>query len=569
MREAIYGGRKHGGMAHAGHGSTLKDALYAGLGQILRSAPDQSLAAAWRPNPPKEPGGWSPQQVAFECEADETAYGGRAGGGKTSWLVGTALIGHHKSVIFRRQYTEFAEIDAQVQDIVGNLGSYSSSTKSWRLPMGKRLIYGACQHERDRDTWQGNPHDFYGFDELTSWPESLYVYLCGWNRTSRLGQRCRICATFNPPSNAEGQWVIDRFGPWIDPGHPHPAAPGELRYFVRVKGRDVEVQPRFCAEIDGKVVFSDEVEPERVTRATGRLPRIDGAKAKPCEVIIDGESYLPASRTFIPAGMDDNPFIGPEYRSKIDAMPEPLRSQLKYGDFGLGRQDDPWQVIPSAWVDEAMARWKRRTVDLGVAGVRRPADCAVLSQLGVDVARDGSDEALIVSRYGNWFSFAQAVEKDESRPTGYKRTGGDIGRRILLAVDKDSAPVIMVDLINVGTSVVDWLYENDVDGVVPFVASAKSAPHRTTSGGLAFYNDRAVALWNMRELLDPENGFDVMLPPSSKLRADLCAPRFEIRAGKILIEDKDAIKERLGRSTDTGDATCLAALESLVPSLAF
>jgi hypothetical protein len=29
-------------------------------------------------------------------------------------------------------------------------------------------------------------------------------------------------------------------------------------------------------------------------------------------------------------------------------MPEPLRSQMLYGDFTVGAEDDAWQVIPSA-----------------------------------------------------------------------------------------------------------------------------------------------------------------------------------------------------------------------------
>ena len=30
--------------------------------------------------------------------------------------------------------------------------------------------------------------------------------------------------TFNPPTTAEGRWVIDFFAPWIKKGYPNPAA---------------------------------------------------------------------------------------------------------------------------------------------------------------------------------------------------------------------------------------------------------------------------------------------------------------------------------------------------------
>jgi hypothetical protein len=66
------------------------------------------------------------------------------------------------------------------------------------------------------------------------------------------------------------------------------------------------------------------------------------------------------SRTFIPSRVSDNPYLmGTGYMTQLQSLPEPLRSQMLYGDFHAGVQDDPWQVIPTAWVEAAMARWKR------------------------------------------------------------------------------------------------------------------------------------------------------------------------------------------------------------------
>jgi hypothetical protein len=50
------------------------------------------------------------------------------------------------------------------------------------------------------------------------------------------------------------------------------------------------------------------------------------------------------------------------------------------------------------------------------------------------------------------------------------------------------------------------------------------------------------------------------LPDDPELLADLAAPRFEVRTGGVLIESKDEIRKRLGRSTNKGDAVvmCLA-----------
>ena len=62
----------------------------------------------------------------------------------------------------------------------------------------------------------------------------------------------------------------------------------------------------------------------------------------------------------------------------------------------------------------------------------------------------------------------------------------------------------------------------------------------------------------MREALDPNNARQVMLPDDPELLGDLCAPRWAMTTRGIKIEDKEAIKERLGRSPDVGDAIVIA-----------
>ena len=71
-------------------------------------------------------------------------------------------------------------------------------------------------------------------------------------------------------------------------------------------------------------------------------------------------------------------------------------------------------------------------------------------------------------------------------------------------------------------------------------------------------NVRTAMYWRLREALDPESGEDLMLPPDSELLADLTAARFEVRASGIVVEAKEKIKERLGRSPDCADAVALA-----------
>jgi hypothetical protein len=45
----------------------------------------------------------------------------------------------------------------------------------------------------------------------------------------------------------------------------------------------------------------------------------------------------------------DNPYLlTTGYVATLQALPEPRRSQLLYGDFAVGTTADPWQVIPIA-----------------------------------------------------------------------------------------------------------------------------------------------------------------------------------------------------------------------------
>ena len=72
---------------------------------------------------------------------------------------------------------------------------------------------------------------------------------------------------------------------------------------------------------------------------------------------------------------------------------------------------------------------------------------------------------------------------------------------------------------------------------------ANSSLAKTRDGQLAFFNRRAEAWWRMREELDPgqDSGAILALPPDASVKADLAAPRWELTARGIKIEDKDPV----------------------------
>ncbi|MHB0874561.1 MAG: terminase [Anaerolineae bacterium] len=442
-----------------------------------------------------------PQSEAYRCEADELLYGGAAGGGKSDLILGLALTVHTRSIIFRREFTNLRGLIERSREIIGNRGRYNANDHMWRLPQ-RVLEFGAVQYEESVNDYQGRPHDFKGFDEITHFTELQYRFLNGWKRTADPAQRVRTVCTGNPPTTAEGRWVVRYWAPWLDETYPRPAEPGELRWFAVLDGDDVEV--------DG---------PEPITH--------------------NGETILPRSRTFIPARVEDNPYyMATGYKGQLQALPEPLRSQMLAGNFNAVADDDPWQVIPTRWVQMAQERWQKTA--------RPPVP---LTTIGVDVARGGKDQTVIARRWGAWFA---PLQKHAGRTTP---DGGSVAA-LAMAAAAGTVATINVDVIGVGASAYDTLRANKLPVVAINVAAGSDALDH--SHQLGFVNLRAELYWRMREALDPEKGDGLALPPDPELLADLCAPRWELRARGIQVEAKEDIVKRLGRSTDCGDAVVLA-----------
>jgi hypothetical protein len=63
--------------------------------------------------------------------------------------------------------------------------------------------------------------------------------------------------------------------------------------------------------------------------------------------------------------------------------------------------------------------------------------------------------------------------------------------------------------------------------------------------------------------LDPETGDELAIAPDNELLADLTAARYKVTPSGVLIESKEDIKERIGRSTDCGDALVMSLLEGM------
>ena len=465
---------------------------------------DRLLASDTRPWHPL-PG---PQMLALESPAQVVGFGGAAGGGKTDLAIGLALTRHLRTGLFRQNGTELQGVVDRIAEVLGTRDGFNGSDRIWRFRRwdgrDAQVELGSFPAPGDVRKYQGRPHDLLVFDEASNMRQEDVRFLMGWLRTTDPQQRCRVLMTFNPPTSAEGRWVVGYFAPWLDRTHPRPAKPGEVRWFAVIDGRDVEV---------------------------------DG----PAQVEHNGQRITPQSRTFVPSRVTDNPYLmATGYTATLDALPEPLRSQMRYGDFAAGIEDDPWQVIPTAWVEAAQARWLR------------PGTLPPMDSVGVDVARGGRDSTVIARRHGWWFDTLVRLPGSQT-PDGAAVAGQ------VVALQRDRA-VVHIDVIGVGASPFDILRDAGVQVVGVNVAEA--AVSMDSSGRLRFANLRSELWWRMREALDPKANNGIALPPDPMLLADLCAPTWRLKGQTLQVASREEIYERIGRSPDSASALILACIET-------
>ncbi len=485
----------------------------------------QMNMGVWDPLP-------GPQTMAYESKAAVVGYGGAAGGGKTDLMCGSALTQHQKSLIVRREGTQLTGIIDRLTELLNNnKDGYNGQEKIWRLKGDdknpyRQIEFGSTPHADDWLKYQGRPRDLLGIDEAANFLEEQVRMLIAWVRSVDPNQFCQTLMCFNPPTTVEGRWIVKYFAPWIDKKyHGVKAEPGEIRHFAMLGTNQDGVAQE--VEIEDTEPF--------VQVGVERIYDFDPKDFMPTEIII------PQSRTFIPSKITDNPYLmGTGYMSQLQALPEPLRSQMLDGDFTAGMTDDPWQVIPTAWVDLAMERWE----DL----LTKPP----MDSMGIDVARGGKDKTIIACRHGWWFDHLICYPGTET-PDGHVVAG------YVIQNHRDNAPQ-HIDIIGVGASPYDILHA--ANQPVYGVDVRQAAPGTDQSGLLTFKNMRSYLWWNFREKLDPKNNFGVCLPPDDELAVELCTPKWSAEGQVIQVQGRDEIYDKLKKSVDKAVAVIQATIET-------
>jgi phage terminase large subunit len=175
-------------------------------------------------------------------------------------------------------------------------------------------------------------------------------------------------------------------------------------------------------------------------------------------------------------------------------------------------------------------------------------------RIGVDVARFGDDRTCIFPRQG--------LNAAKPRPIIMRsaRTN-EISDRVQLARANwaRTGTADIADYVDgtggYGAGVIDALMKNGLSPLEVNFAGKASDPR--------FYNKRAEMWWNMAAWIRRGG----CLPNLPELVKELTAPTYSYQGGKILLEPKDKIKERLGFSPDLADALALTFTNPDQPAL--
>ena len=446
------------------------------------SGPDGKLD--WTPNP-------GPQTDAYNSDVDLLLFGGCSGGGKSALLLAKARTQHRSSLLLRRSFPELERSlirDSKRMFANAEHQAYNDAKHVWRFGDGRMIEFGHLERDDDVFRYHSAEYDFIGYDEGIQFSSHQFHYLLSRLRTTFTDQRCQAVIATNPGPG----WCKALFSPWLNLD----VRAGEERTRKRVAGDQWED----CPEDDPDAL---------------RL-------------------------TYLPARLTDNPYIDPDYRRRLNLLPEPYRSQLLLGDWEAGSADADYQVIPTAWVVAAMRRW-REWRNRGGARPERMTAC------GVDIAYGGGDMSVIAPRFGVIVPSLQVLDV---------RNTMELVGRVKILVDGLGGDAV-IEAVTMGVGVYDRCRELGLS-VVPFVPQAPT-DRMDATGVLRFADTRSAAWWHMREWLDPENAYGVILPSDDGLLTDLAAPRWSTMSdGRVRVEKKVDIKKRIGRSTDRGDAVVMA-----------
>jgi phage terminase large subunit len=205
-----------------------------------------------------------------------------------------------------------------------------------------------------------------------------------------------------------------------------------------------------------------------------------------------------------------------------------------------------WGLESPLYVSRVLGQFPESSTDALIrlswieAAQRRELPPAEPYILGVDVARQGQDESVIVLRRGPVARIHVATHQEDTMQTA---------GRIVRVLAETRAAEARIDAVGLGAGVYDRLAEQCLPVVEMQSGQAPLDSER-------FLNARAEWYWGLRERF--EQG-DIDLDEDEELAAQLANLKFKFTSrGQIQIESKEDMKKRGLRSPDRADALMLA-----------
>jgi hypothetical protein len=173
---------------------------------------------------------------------------------------------------------------------------------------------------------------------------------------------------------------------------------------------------------------------------------------------------------------------------------------------------------------------------------------------GVDPAREGRDATGVIDRQGRRMG-GNVCELWRGLNTM------EVAGRVARLIEQMDPVKVFVDVTGLGAGVVDRLHELGFQSIVEGVNFA-SSPVGVGPSRAEQYRNRRAEMWDaLRDWFSEAGG--VQIANDDGLASDLSGPIWGANAtgwdssGRLLLESKDAIVKRLGRSPDLGDAAAL------------
>lgn len=325
---------------------------------------------------------WSPQpqqRKFITCPADDVAFGGARGGGKSDGVIGD-FIDHENTyaecaiaLAVRRQRTELLELMERAKTVMVPLGyRWKEQDKMFIGPKGGRWRFAYLENDSDADSYQGHSYTRIYPEEMGTFPSETPINKLQATLRSGHGVPCQMKGTCNPGGPGH-QWVKARY-----------------RLDTHPKGMEV-FEDKFKNPFNGEI--------------------------------------LTTRRVFIPSRVSDNSYLGSQYVANL----------FRVGNAQLVRAwlDGDWSVIAGAFFSEwnpsvhivepfeIPGHWTR--VRAGDWGSAKPFCFGWYAISDGEVA--GFPRGAMI-KYREWYGIAKDEHGRFIPNKGLKLTAKEVGRRI-------------------------------------------------------------------------------------------------------------------------------------------